>query len=342
MTEYFKRGFGFQWHITNKCDQRCQHCYIYQVDRGDGWGKELDLDGCAAVLDNIQSFCLKMQCSPGITITGGYPLLCEHVWELLTLIHERGIPVSILGNPFHLNAEVCQQLRDLGCRSYQMSLDGLETTHDLLRKPGSYRATLKAIQLLKRAGIKSNIMSTVSLANYKELPELTRVIVDHKADLAAFARYAPTQGDIELIIPPIEYRKFLGRMWRAYSELAEKGTTFPFKDHLWTLFLHENGLIDINPQEEMIVDGCNCAVKHMTILPDGIVYACRRFKSPIGNALTESLENIFLCAQMEEYRDFNRMEGCKKCELRSYCRGCPAVAFGATGNFYAKDPQCWK
>jgi hypothetical protein len=25
-----------------------------------------------------------------------------------------------------------------------------------------------------------------------------------------------------------------------------------------------------------------------------------------------------------------------------FCRGCPAVAYGYTHDFYAADPQCWK
>ncbi len=24
--------FAFQWHITDECDQRCQHCYIFAED----------------------------------------------------------------------------------------------------------------------------------------------------------------------------------------------------------------------------------------------------------------------------------------------------------------------
>ena len=31
-----------------------------------------------------------------------------------------------------------------------------------------------------------------------------------------------------------------------------------------------------------------------------------------------------------------------KGELLAFCRGCPAVASGKDGNFYAADPQCWK
>ncbi|MDO4650709.1 MAG: hypothetical protein Q4B26_18895, partial [Eubacteriales bacterium] len=30
------------------------------------------------------------------------------------------------------------------------------------------------------------------------------------------------------------------------------------------------------------------------------------------------------------------------CELKAWCRGCPAVASGARGDFYDADPQCWK
>ena len=24
-----KQYFSFQWHITDECDQRCKHCYIF-------------------------------------------------------------------------------------------------------------------------------------------------------------------------------------------------------------------------------------------------------------------------------------------------------------------------
>ena len=36
-----------------------------------------------------------------------------------------------------------------------------------------------------------------------------------------------------------------------------------------------------------------------------------------------------------------RLEKCDRCKLRGWCRGCPAVAAGYTGNRYAPDPQCW-
>ena len=29
-----KHYFAFQWHITDDCDQRCKHCYIFAKDTG--------------------------------------------------------------------------------------------------------------------------------------------------------------------------------------------------------------------------------------------------------------------------------------------------------------------
>ncbi len=29
-----KQYFTFQWHITDECDQRCKHCYIFAEDGG--------------------------------------------------------------------------------------------------------------------------------------------------------------------------------------------------------------------------------------------------------------------------------------------------------------------
>ena len=43
-----------------------------------------------------------------------------------------------------------------------------------------------------------------------------------------------------------------------------------------------------------------------------------------------------------KYREYDRFIKCSKCELKAWCRGCPAVANGTNGDFYGADPQCWK
>ena len=339
-----KKTFSMQWHFTDSCDQACQHCYIYQDNSYlKELKKELSLEEAKFVVDNFVSFCEKMDCEPRLSITGGDPLLYKYFWEVISYIFSKGIIFSILGNPFHLNKNVCDKLKELGCASYQMSLDGLKKTHDVIRKSGSFDATLGKIKLLKESGIRVNIMTTVSKLNYLEIPELIRIVVQNEVNTYAFARYCPTPGDNidDSFLSPQEYKNFLQIVWDVYEELADKGTLFSLKDHLWTLFLYEKGLIKIN-RSSSIVDGCNCGFRHITLLPDGTIYACRRFTSPVGNVLKESIRDIFLGEKMEEYRSIDKFSDCSSCELLNYCRGCHAVSFGTFGNFFSKDPQCWK
>ena len=79
----------------------------------------------------------------------------------------------------------------------------------------------------------------------------------------------------------------------------------------------------------------------MTVLPTGDVFACRRMESKVGNVFERSAKNIFLGEAMEAHREFGKFEKCRDCELWGWCRGCPAVAAGYTGDMYAPDPQCW-
>ena len=69
--------------------------------------------------------------------------------------------------------------------------------------------------------------------------------------------------------------------------------------------------------------------------------ACRRFESHVGT-VDEELYDVFHSPKMDAYRQHERFEKCRQCELLRFCRGCPAVAYGYTKNFYAPDPQCWK
>ena len=341
--EIMLRGaFGLQWHITNKCDQRCRHCYIWRKQCLDGVKDEPDLTECRRIADDFCDFCRSIDCTPSMTITGGDPMLHPQFWEIMEYLAFRKIPLVILGNPFHLSLEKLQRLKELGVERFQLSIDGMEKTHDFFRKKGSFQATLKAIDLINQVGIKSMIMSTVSLVNYEEMPEVARLCVQNKVSNYAFARYCPTHGDSEHMMTAQQYRQFLADMWAVYTELAEGPTNFSLKDHLFTAYLYEEGLFHLRKEKNIIFEGCNCAVRHTCLLPNGDVYACRRFESPVGNIRSQSFRDLFFSKKMEDYRQFDQMEGCKDCELLCYCRGCHAVSAGLTGSFFDKDPQCWR
>lgn len=335
--------FSFQWHITEACDQRCKHCYIYALGSHAKF-KQMALDDMRRVLDNMATFGRKAGMQPYVYLTGGDPILHAQFWDLLAMMQARGVPFTILGNPFHLTVDVCRRLKAAGCRQYQLSLDGLEATHDRIRRPGSFRETLAAIPLLQQAGIAAAIMTTVSRWNYREVPQLIDVVVEHGADVFAFARYCPDQASRDSCCSPEEYRWLMEACWQRFEHYQHSNTYFSLKDHLWTLFRYERGLFrpEAYPDDDVVYDGCNCGNGHFTILSDGACYACRRMESRVGNALTDDLYDLFTGSAMDEYRDYERFEKCARCELLRFCRGCPAVAAGYHGSMYAPDPECWK
>lgn len=340
METNFKHWFGLQLHITDKCDQRCTHCYIFNTPTFQQ--KELSLEHIKTIVENFKCFCESMECNPSIAITGGDPLLNPNIWNILRHLKKNNIPFDILGNPFHLTPSSVQKLVDFGCQKYQLSIDGLKITHDKLRKRGSFDATVEAIKILNNFGLKSHIMMTVSSLNYLEVPKVIEFVSQIPASGFSFARYCPTPLDRGLSnISPNEYRNFLSIVWDTYKKLANGKTKFFLKDHLWTPFLYEEGLFHLTQTDNIIYEGCGCAIRHMCVLPDGEVYACRRFQSPIGNCLQESFSEIFWGEKISHYREYEKME-CFNCELFNYCRGCPAVSYGTSGSFYKKDPQCWR
>ncbi len=155
MGEKNRPQFGFQWHITDRCNLRCIHCY--QQDYSGS--SELDLAGLKSIADEIIKTLSKWEKQGDIAITGGEPLMKE---ELLPLMHylesaEEIASIDILTNGTLINGEVVKEIKRLNkIRCVQISVDGASpTTNDAIRGAGVFNKAIKAIQLL----IDNNVLS---------------------------------------------------------------------------------------------------------------------------------------------------------------------------------------
>ena len=349
--DYRGRGIkpsqAYQWHITDHCDQRCKHCYLFAEDAllkcvTTPW------DMLMRTLDECTLDAARRHAWPMLAVTGGDPILHPRFWDFAEEVHRRGICWDMMGNPFHLSPEVCVRLKQLGVAKYQMSLDGLEPFHDHMRKPGSFRATLTAIRWLNDAGIDSQLMATASRKNLDDIIACMDIAAEHHAFSFAFARYCATSPEKAEDYPsPEEYHRFLARYYDRSAELRKRGfkTRFVQKEHLFTLLKWERGEFTVpessRAHPEIVCDGCHLG-RTGCILSNGDVVACRRMESVVGNVWKESLADIETSAEMARYADVKNIKGCKDCELLNWCRGCRAVGFNATGDLQAADPCCWK
>ncbi len=87
-----KSYFAFQWHITDTCDQRCKHCYIFAENSckkltETPWGK------MRQVVSSCEEMCEKIGRTPYFYITGGDPILHKDFWKLAELLKEKNIGI---------------------------------------------------------------------------------------------------------------------------------------------------------------------------------------------------------------------------------------------------------
>ena len=338
--------FGVQWHITDNCDQRCRHCYIFAEDSKKPL-VNMEYTQMQEVIQKVEAFLGKLDMRPNWYLTGGDPLLNPDFWRLAELMKEKKQRYVLMGNPFHLTENVCRRLKETGCYAYQVSIDGMEKTHDWFRKPGSFRKTLEVLPLLHAAGIESVAGMTVSELNYRELPDVMDAMEKARVDHFGFARYVPTSGEKVNAIPPMEYRALLETYIRKRRAAKLRGsfTDFTLKDHLLALYLYEEGKFHppayCHTAGDHMPAGCHCANGTMAISADGTVMACRRIESSgLGNIFTDDLMEMWTEAK-RRYRQYDSFSDCARCKLSPWCRGCPAISEAVTGDFYGRDPQCW-
>lgn len=355
--------FSVQWHITNRCSQRCKHCYLFQEGKENrDLEQEFDIETMSIVAEDVFATAKTLKADAFFVLTGGDPLLYPKFWDLLDVISLLSgkfrvkYVVDILGNPFFITSEIASKLRAHGIRKFQLSLDGLEEKHDFLRSRGGFSKTFQAMRLLKEVGIKTTCMFTLSKFNSPDLIGLMRKVAKEEFDAFAFARFCRPSGlSLEeyrkQMFTPLEYKELLTQVDNVHQELAmsHPETRFVLKDHLWELFFYEKNMekqsakLKTTNKRKIVMSGCSLGITGSSILSDGTVYACRRFNSPIGKVPDQKLIDLFIdSSELNRYRDLTKYRKCKNCLLLYVCRGCGAVAHGYSGSFFDPDPQCWR
>ena len=142
--------------LTERCNLRCRHCYLGEV--GD---QELPL---AAVLQTLEAF-QEMQ-GLRVLLSGGEPLLYSRWQELNERLPEFELRLVLLSNGLLLTDKV---IKELNVQEVQLSLDGLETGHDLIRGQGTWAQTVGRLETLQDEGLEISVATMIHRGNLAEL-----------------------------------------------------------------------------------------------------------------------------------------------------------------------------
>jgi len=324
------KTFTLQWHITQKCELSCRHCY----DRREL--EELSLVNAEKVLDNLEDFCkVKEIPKPFIYFTGGNPFLYTHFLKLYEKTVERKISLAVMGNP--ISRELLNKYLAIKKPSiFQVSLEGFEDHNDYIRGKGHFKRIIAFLKLMQELEVNSSVMLTVTNDNIdqviplaKFLKPYTNAFIFNRVSLAGEAR--------ELVMAPVDKYELL---LRNYLELAveDKGTFYRVKDNFFNIIRYENNQPFLGGCTGF---GCGAAYNFVALLSNGAVHACRKYNTFIGNIYRKSLLELYNSESSMRYR--RRSEACLGCEIIEACGGCLAStnSFGLD-EFKERDPYCFK
>ena len=322
-----------QWHITDKCNLRCQHCYQEQYrDSGPEFYQLLDILDQFEMLLSVLSEGRK-RVTGHINITGGEPFVRQDFLQLLTEIHRRGISFAILSNGLMIDRATARFVKSLKPGFIQLSLEGGQHSHDAIRGQGNFQQVLNSLQVLKKAGIRTLVSFTAQRQNYRDFPEVAAACKRHGVSKLWSDRLIPMSASdgIGEVLSPHETQEFFNIMSRQDGKKWGKRTVAM---HRALQFLVSGG----KPYQ------CSAGHSLVTVMPDGSVFPCRRLPISAGNLFDTTLTRIYFDSELfKNLRDPSQScAGCEDCSQQSRCRGgLRCLAYALTGDPFQADPGCW-
>jgi AdoMet-dependent heme synthase len=337
--------FFIQWHLTERCNLSCSHCY-QSGHRTDELSFAEIREVASEVSDMLKAWSeiYGIAFSPSFNITGGEPFLREDLFDILDHLGGRGFELYLLTNGTLIDREKATRLAMTSVKGVQVSIEGPEEIHEAIRGKGSFASSLRGVSFLLDAGITVTLNATLSDINAGHFSEMVALASSIGAQRLGFSRLVPSGRGaalIEKMIDKERVRKIYEEIFSLKPEHLEIVTGDPVASQMST----EAGIGD---QGAVPTGGCAAGLSGLTFLPDGTITPCRRLFIPVGNVRKDSLREVWATSDvLNALRDRSRYKRkCGSCRRWAVCRGCRAIAYAyalskGEDDFLAEDPQCF-
>lgn len=339
------KGFTIQWHITEKCNLRCKHCY----QEGEKKSEDLSLNELFQIFDNCLSLNLPYEEGVSFHISGGEPMIRNDFFKFIEKIGENskiyGYKWRMLSNGLLLTDEKAKRLKELGIAGFQVSIEGLEKNNDDIRGKGSFKKTIEGIRILIENRINVSVSLTLTRKNINEVISLAEILNDLGVRTLGPRRLVPTGDGLliknTMIDDPEELKNF-------YLEMMETNKKFTKQGKKIKIFLGcETAIFNsISLSDDEFGKFALCGVttgRGINIMSNGDFVPCRRMPIVVGNALKDNAYDVYYSEKMKSFRDTNNLHSsCKSCANLSICLGgAKCITYACNKKWELPDPQCW-
>jgi radical SAM protein with 4Fe4S-binding SPASM domain len=334
------------WEITLACNLRCGHC---GSRAGEARPDELTTVEALKVADDL----VTMGCKH-VTLGGGEPTLRADWTELMGRLVTSGVRTSMISNGQSWTRELTTRALEAGIHRMGFSLDGLERTHDCVRRAtDGYRKVLAAIDLCVEAGIEIVAVTHITKHNLAELEQIHTLLERRGVTVWQVQLGVPLGNlaeDAEAILGPAEILELVPRL--AALNKRDSALRVFAADNIGYYGEHEQSIRPSSARIPFWI-GCRAGLEVLGIESHGDVKGCLSLPSELngrsdfieGNVRDRSLVEIWhdpdAFAYNRRFRPEHLQGPCAGCEFGEICRGgCTFSSVGHSGQPHAFT-QCY-
>lgn len=329
------------WEITLRCDLGCHHC---GSRAGHARSEELTTAECLDLVAQMAELGIKE-----VTLIGGEAYLRPDWLEIIAAVRRHGMDCTMTTGGRGMTEERAQQAASAGLMSVSVSLDGLEATHDRLRAlNGSYRAAVRALTVLRAAGIPVSVNSQINRWSWRELPALLEVLIEQRAHAWQLALTVPmgrAADRPEILLQPYELLEVFPVLAQLQPRAEAAGVRLFPGNNVGYFGPYEGLLRQRMPLQHS--GSCGAGKSTLGLEADGTVKGCPSLHTKEwggGNVRQSSLRDVWERSTPLRYtrdRTPDDLWGyCRECyyapECMSGCTWMTHSLFGKPGN----NPYC--
>jgi radical SAM protein with 4Fe4S-binding SPASM domain len=335
------------WYLTFRCNLACTHCSVLSSPNVDT-STDLNTADCLQIVDQLAEMNADF-----VILSGGEALIRPDVLTILRALAERKIHVGLETNGLKAGEkafiDLALELQEKKLLTIAVSLDGgTAETHSVLRGPGSFERTVRAMRTMHKNGITFIIQCVLNRENFKTIPDLYDLALEIHPERLIWSPLNSSGRGHELV----------QRIGLSYSEVVEVLDLIQQNKHRFPGI----NLIKIPPAmvppKSMLhvfkgLDvGCSttCKFPLLGVLPNGNITVCAVSRNDpalyFGNTRQVRLKTAWEKARMDllrqRYVSTEELQGiCGDCIWKRNCHGaCRAKAYEAGGNFFSPFPLC--
>lgn len=327
-------------HLTSRCNLKCPYCYnqehrtnLIEVGRG-AERRAISTEGTTEDLLRVVDEAAEIGFVE-IKLTGGEALINKDALKIAERAKSHGMRVNLLTNGLLVTEEMAQEIARV-VDSVSVSLDSDKPEeHDAVRGKGTHAKVIKAIDRLKKAGVKSlHLNSVVTQVNLNSVGTfLDYAWNELKANEVTYAGSALSVDDPS------------GRWGAAKYMLTSEEYRNAYEQSRKFYQIQGRSQKRVTPRSSLRRRQCGVGNGIVSIDPNGDLYPCQTLHMPeflCGNVFKSGLRSVLETSGM--LRKMKRavvdlLPECNVCPVRYVCSGgCRAEAYTREGgDFLARN-----